>query len=114
MMVVTAIVSIIGYLYLTRIRKYNPVTAVLCAIPGGQAEAIVMAREMVEKDYIVALFHLIRVAFVFISTPLLLAAIEGQDAVKASNQLLNPCQGCLISALLKCCHSSALPLAVIY
>ena len=89
MMVVTAIVSIIGYLFLTRIRRYEPVTAVLCAIPGGQAEAIVMAREMVEKDYIVALFHLIRVAFVFISTPLLLAAIEGEDAVQNSNELLS-------------------------
>ena len=88
MMVVTVIVTIIGYFYLTKIRKYDRVTAILCAIPGGQAEAIIMAREMIEKDYIVALFHLIRVAFVFITTPLLLAALEGQDAVASSNQLL--------------------------
>ena len=46
-----------------------------------------MARD-VEKDYIIALFHLTRVAFIFISTPLLLAAIEGQEAVQQSNQLL--------------------------
>ena len=101
MMVVTAVVSVIGYLFLTRIRKYKPVTAVLCAIPGGQAEAIVMAREMVEKDYIVALFHLVRVAFVFISTPLLLAAIEGQDAVIASNQLLKSMPGLLDLSLVE-------------
>ena len=93
MVVVTIIVTIIGYTFLTRIRRYDPVTAILCAIPGGQAEAIVMAREMVEKDYIIALFHLTRVAFVFISTPLLLAAIEGQEAVEASNQLLQEMPG---------------------
>jgi len=92
---------VIGYMFLTRVRKYKPVTAVLCAIPGGQAEAIVMAREMVEKDYIVALFHLVRVAFVFISTPLLLAAIEGQDAVIASNQLLKSMPGLLDLSLVE-------------
>ena len=95
MMAVTVIVTIIGYLFLTRIRGYAPVTAILCAIPGGQAEAIVMAREMVDKDYIVALFHLIRVAFVFITTPLLLAAIQGQEAVAQSNQALQAMPGLL-------------------
>ena len=51
-----------------------------------------MARDMVEKT-IVALFHLTRVAFVFITTPLLLAAIEGQEAVAGSNQLLKTIPG---------------------
>ena len=90
---VTIIVSIIGYIYLAKIRGYDKMTAVLCAIPGGQAEAIVVARELVEKDYVVALFHLIRVAFVFITTPLLLAAIQGQDAVKESNEQLQQMPG---------------------
>lgn len=93
MIVVTVIVSLIGYFFLAKIRKYDRLTAILCAIPGGQAEALVLAREMIDKDYIVALFHLTRVAFVFISTPLLLAAIQGQDAVKASNTLLQNMPG---------------------
>ncbi len=49
MIAVTIVVTIIGFLFLTRVRKYEPVMAILCAIPGGQAEAIVMARELVEK-----------------------------------------------------------------
>lgn len=88
MITVTVFATLIGYFFLTQIRSYNPITAILCSLPGGQAEAIIMAREMVEKDYIIALFHLTRVAFIFISTPLLLAAIEGQEAVQQSNQLL--------------------------
>ena len=88
MISVTIVVTIIGFFFLTRVRKYDPVMAILCAIPGGQAEAIVMARELVEKDYVVALFHLMRVAFVFITTPLLLGAIQGQNAVDHSNELL--------------------------
>ncbi|MEC8642265.1 MAG: AbrB family transcriptional regulator, partial [Pseudomonadota bacterium] len=55
---------------------------------GGQAEAIAMAREMVDRDYVVALFHLVRVVIVFITTPLLLRLIEGQAAVDQSNVAL--------------------------
>ena len=93
MVIVTIIVTATSFFFLTSIRKYDRLTAILCAIPGGQAEAVVMARDMVEKDYIVALFHLTRVAFVFITTPLLLAAIEGQEAVAGSNQLLKSIPG---------------------
>jgi len=88
MIMVTLFVTLLGYGFLRRVRHYDPVMALLCAVPGGQAEAIVMARDMVEKDYVVALFHLIRVTVVFFSTPLLLAAIEGGTAVAASNTRL--------------------------
>ena len=47
-----------------------------------------LARDHVEKDYVVALFHLIRVAFVFISTPLVLGFVEGTAAVADSNTKL--------------------------
>ena len=47
-----------------------------------------MAREMVDKDYVVALFHLVRVVVVFVSTPLLLGIIEGRAAVDSSNVAL--------------------------
>ena len=63
------------------------------SVPGGQAEAIVMARELVDKDYVVALFHLIRVTFVFLTTPLLLAVLEGQTAVNQSNVALHSMPG---------------------
>lgn len=88
MIIVTMIVTIAGFLFLTKWRGYDKLTAFLCSVPGGQAEVLVMAREQVEKDYVVALFHLIRVAFVFFSTPLLLAFIQGTQAVVSSNQQL--------------------------
>ena len=48
----------------------------LCCIPGGQAEALALARDAVDQDYVVvALFHLVRVVFVFVSMPLLLAVL---------------------------------------
>tara|TARA_B110000977_G_C11078746_1_gene492152 strand:- start:1429 stop:2496 length:1068 start_codon:yes stop_codon:yes gene_type:complete len=85
---VTALVTFAGYMFLTRLRGYDPRLAFLCSVPGGQAEATVMARELVDKDYVVALFHLIRITFVFLTTPLLLAILEGQVAVTQSNVVL--------------------------
>jgi len=84
----TFVVTVIGYQFLRRFRGYEPRLAILCSVPGGQAEAIAMAREMVDRDYVVALFHLVRVVIVFITTPLLLRLIEGQDAVDQSNVAL--------------------------
>ena len=84
----TIVVTAIGYTFLRRRRGYEPRLAILCSVPGGQAEAIVMAREMVDKDYVVALFHLVRVVVVFVSTPLLLGIIEGRAAVENSNVAL--------------------------
>lgn len=110
MIAVTIVVTIIGFLFLTRVRKYEPEMAILCAIPGGQAEAIVMARELVEKDYVVALFHLMRVCFIFITTPLLLAAIQGQNAVEHSNELLKTMPGLFNLSLFQ--FSSFIALAV--
>ena len=52
------------------------------------AEVIVISRDLVEKDYVVALFHLVRVALVFCSAPLILALMQGHDAVQASNATL--------------------------
>ena len=49
----TVVVTAIGYTFLRRMRGYEPRMAILCSVPGGQAEAIVMAREMVDKDYVV-------------------------------------------------------------
>ena len=88
MIVTTVIVTVIGYQFLRRARGYEPPLALLCSVPGGQAEAIAMAREMVDRDYVVALFHLVRVVIVFVSTPMLLGLIEGQQAVDRSNTAL--------------------------
>jgi membrane AbrB-like protein len=88
MMITTFIVCMTGYLLLTRWRGYDKRLAFFCSLPGGQAEAMILARQMVEKDYVVALFHLVRVTVVFLSTPLLLAFIQGGDAVAASNRTL--------------------------
>jgi len=88
MIVTTVVVTVIGYQFLRRARGYEPPLALLCSVPGGQAEAIAMAREMVDRDYVVALFHLVRVVIVFVSTPVLLGLIEGQQAVEKSNTVL--------------------------
>ena len=88
MVLTTLVVTVIGYQFLRRFRGYDPRLAILCSVPGGQAEAIAMAREMVDRDYVVALFHLVRVVVVFVSTPLLLRLIEGQAAVDKSNVAL--------------------------
>ena len=84
----TIVVTAIGYAFLRRSRGYDPRMAILCSVPGGQAEALVMAREMVEKDYVVALFHLVRVVIIFVSTPLLLRLVGGGEAVAQSNVAL--------------------------
>jgi len=88
MVLTTLVVTVIGYQFLRRFRGYDPRLAILCSVPGGQAEAIAMAREMVDRDYVVALFHLVRVVVVFVSTPLLLRLIEGQAAIDKSNVAL--------------------------
>ena len=88
MMITTFIVCMTGYQLLTRWRGYDKRLAFFCSLPGGQAEAMILARQMVEKDYVVALFHLVRVTVVFLSTPLLLAFIQGGDAVAASKRTL--------------------------
>lgn len=83
------IVCICGYFMLTRWRGYEKRLAFFCCLPGGQAEALALARELVEKDYVVALFHLVRVTIVFASTPLLLAFLQGSEAVTNSNLRLS-------------------------
>ena len=85
MLIATLFVTFIAFQFLTRVKFYEPKQAFLCSIPYGQAEAVVMAREIVEKDYVVALFHLIRVA---IDTHLFLAFIGGNLAIKQSNDIL--------------------------
>lgn len=88
MVAATILATLAGLFFLIRIRKYDFTLALLSCIPGGQAEVIVISRDLVEKDYVVALFHLVRVALVFCSAPLILALMQGQDAVQASNATL--------------------------
>ncbi|MGC6529736.1 MAG: AbrB family transcriptional regulator [Candidatus Puniceispirillaceae bacterium] len=88
MLFTTIGVSVVSYQFLRHYCGYDKILSYFCCVPGGQAEAIIMARDLVEKDYVVALFHLVRVFIVFVSTPFLLAVIEGQSAVARSNDML--------------------------
>ncbi len=88
MFLATIIATLAGLAYLVRVRKYSFIMALLSCIPGGQAEVTAMSRDLVQKDYVVALFHLVRVALVFCSTPLILAFVEGDAAVIRSNDAL--------------------------
>lgn len=84
--VATTIATTIGFLVLWRLRRRPWLQALLSAVPGGQAEVSVIARDYVDKDYAVVLSHLVRVTFIFLSTPLILALVEGQAAVEQSYQ----------------------------
>ena len=84
----TILVAALGYCFLRVVNGYDRHLAFLCSIPGGQIEAVVLARELGGKDYVVALFHLTRVVIVFVSTPLLLSLVEGAAAVEQSNARL--------------------------
>jgi len=89
LMLTTLIVCWLGYTVLTRLRGYDRRLAFFCCLPGGQAEALALARQLLDKDYVVALFHLVRVTIVFVSTPLLLALFQGGEAVMQSNASLD-------------------------
>lgn len=85
MVATTAFVTALGMLVLVRARGYQPQLAFLCSIPGGQVEAVAIAREVSGKDYVVALFHLIRLVIIFLCTPLLLGYVGGSEGIAASN-----------------------------
>ena len=88
MIFITAVATFIGFQFLTRCRHYDKTLAMLCCLPGGQAEVVAISRDLVKKDYTVALCHLVRVALVFGLVPLVLTIAEGPEAVRASNQIL--------------------------
>ena len=95
MLLATVLATLVGYVYLHRLRGYPRLLSLLCCMPGGQAEILAISRDLVEKDYVVALCHLVRVATVFCATPLLLALIQGQAAVDVSNRVLGELPGLL-------------------
>lgn len=88
MLFATVLATSLGFFWLVKVRGYPPLTALLGCIPGGQAEILVLARDLVEKDYVVALMHLVRVATIFFSTPWLLSFVKGSDATLQSNAAL--------------------------
>lgn len=84
MLITTVIATFAGYQYLHRVRGYDSKLAFLCSLPGGQAEVIALSRDLVEKDYVVAFCHLVRVVVVVAMIPLLLAITQGAEGVAAS------------------------------
>jgi membrane AbrB-like protein len=93
LILVTILATASGYYFLTRIRGYEHRLAILCSLPGGQAEIILLSRDWVEKDYVVALCHLVRVTTVLCITPLILWWLEGSEAVLASNRMQSSLPG---------------------
>ena len=88
MIVATLLATGLGYWHLKVTRGYSRTMALLCTVPGGLTEVVVLARELVREDYVVALFHLIRITLVFLVTPLILAYLLGGGAVAESNATL--------------------------
>ncbi len=84
MALATTLATAAGYSYLTRLRGYDPRLALLCSLPGGQAEMILLAKTYTDKDYVVALCHLTRVALVVGLAPLLLMLVTGFEGVASS------------------------------
>ena len=73
-----------GFYYLRHKRRYDSGLALLCALPGGQAEVVAISRDLVEKDYVVAFCHLLRVVTVVCLVPLMLSMSEGSEGIAAS------------------------------
>ncbi len=84
MMVATFVATSVGMIYMILVRKRDPIVSLLGCVPGGQAEVIMLAEELTDKVYVVALFHLIRVAMVVTITPLVLALVTGMEGLEAS------------------------------
>jgi len=91
MLLATVLATSGGYLYLRKLRGYDPMLSLLCSLPGGQAEVIAISRDLVEKDYFVVFCHLLRVVSVFCLVPLVLAISQGSEGVAnsyvATNQI---------------------------
>ena len=82
-MVTTIVVSFIGHIFLNILEGYEPCLAFLCCISGAQVEALALPRGIMDQDTVVALFHVVRVGFVFM--PPLLPLLEGDVPLEASN-----------------------------
>lgn len=89
MVLATMVATAIGWTYLVRLRGYDRKLALLCCLPGGQAEIILLAKTYTDKDYVVALCHLTRVSLVVGLSPLLLMLVTGFEGVSASYQVQN-------------------------
>ncbi len=85
LVVVTAAIMLGATWYLTRVRAYDPLTAIFCSAPGGFSEVLLLASMNKRNEQVVAIFHLMRVATVFLITPFLLWVTEdaGHAAIAA-------------------------------
>jgi membrane AbrB-like protein len=88
-LVTTSLATGIGYLYLVRIRRYPKILGLFCSIPGGQAELIALSRDFVDKDYVVALFHMTRVVLVFTILPVFIGWALSDSGGSASQSNVN-------------------------
>ena len=80
----TLVATALATTFLVGLRGYKKRLAFLCSIPGGQAEVLLVSQGLVKKDYVVALFHLMRVLVVFCATPVLLTLIGNDDTAASS------------------------------
>ena len=79
MLAATLLATTLATTFLIRLRGYEKRLAFLCSIPGGQAEVLLVSSGLVQKDYVVALCHLMRVLVVFCATPILLTLIGNNN-----------------------------------
>ncbi len=89
----TVVATAAGFVYLTRVRGYEPRMAMLCSLPGGQAELVLLSRELMDNSYVVALCHLVRVSTVFLATPMILALLGGEAGVAHSHEVMDHLPG---------------------
>jgi len=89
MLTITIVATMIGFFYLHHLRGYDRDLAIMCCMPGGQAELIAISRDLVEKDYVVALCHLVRVTLVLCITPVLLTLGQLSPESGLSDQMIN-------------------------
>ncbi|GLQ35342.1 monooxygenase [Amylibacter marinus] len=85
--VVFAAMFLVGYIALRRISGFSRASAVLCAIPGGIAEMILLAGDAGADQSRVSIVHALRIALTILAMPFLLVWMGEYDGT--STQIAN-------------------------
>ncbi|WP_368188546.1 AbrB family transcriptional regulator [Aestuariibius sp. HNIBRBA575] len=70
-----------GYLALRKIARFDPITAGLCAMPGGIAEMVLLSERQGADQARVAIVHALRIALAILLIPLLIGQIATIEPV---------------------------------
>lgn len=87
-MVVSVLVTLSSYFYLTRIKAKEKALAWFSSLPGGISELSIQSKEYSKYDSTVIFYHLCRIAAVFLLVPLILLFFKVDVISQASQTFL--------------------------